>query len=56
MVDPPAALESDDNFADRSPTMMVRSNLSLRRTSLCWTPQQPSKVATVPQIAAPEGW
>eukprot|EP00959_Pyramimonas_sp_CCMP1952_P403051 8445284-Pyramimonas_sp.AAC.1 len=35
---------------------MARSRLGLRRTSLCWTPQQPSKVATVSQIAAPQGW
>ena len=33
---------------------MVRSNLNLRKSPLRWTPQQPSKVATVSQIAAPQ--
>ena len=51
-LDPPAALESGDTFTDRSPPGMARSNLNPRRTSLCWTPEQPSKVATVSQIAA----
>ena len=59
MLDPPAALESGDTFAFRSPPRgtpgMIRSSLSPRRTSQCWTPQQPSKAATVPQIAAPPG-
>ena len=32
---------------------MARSNLNLRRTSLRWTLQLPSKVATLSQIAAP---
>ena len=55
MLDPPTALESGDSFADRSPTGMARSNLNLRSTSLRWTPQQPSNVATVSRIAAPQG-
>ena len=56
LLDPPAALESGDSFADRSPPRMARSHLGLGRASLCWTPQQPSKVVTVSQIAAPQGW
>ena len=54
MLAHPAALESGDSFADRSPPGMERSNLNPRETSLRWTPQQPSKVATVSQIAAPK--
>ena len=53
---PPAGFESGDSFTDRSPPGMARSNLSPRRASLRWPPQQPSKVATVSQIAAPQGW
>ena len=50
---PSAALERGDSFADRSPPGMARSNRSPRKTSLRWTPQQPSKAPTVLQIAAP---
>ena len=53
MMDPPAALECADNIADRSPPGMAKSNLSPRGASLRWTHQQPSKVATVSQVAAP---
>ena len=53
MLDPTAALESGDSFADRSPPGMVRSNLNLRKAPLRWTPQQPSEVPTGSQIAAP---
>eukprot|EP00959_Pyramimonas_sp_CCMP1952_P123377 2579342-Pyramimonas_sp.AAC.1 len=35
---------------------MARSDLSLGKTPPRWTPQQPSKVATSSQIAAPQGW
>ena len=41
------------SFTDRSPPGMARSNLNLRGASLRWTHQQPSKVVTVSQIAAP---
>ena len=51
----PAAFESGDRFADRSPPGIARSNLDPRKTSLRWTSQQPSKLATVSQIAAPPG-
>ena len=50
---PPAALESGDSFADRSPPGIARSNLNLGMASLRSAPQQPSNVATVPQIAPP---
>ena len=88
---PPAAFECGDRFADRSPPGMARSSFgpprcfhsagptsSLRKrrpsyrsppppplrglvwvrrgASLRWTHQQPSNVATVSQIAAPQGW
>eukprot|EP00959_Pyramimonas_sp_CCMP1952_P052588 1099444-Pyramimonas_sp.AAC.1 len=35
---------------------MARSNLSPRRASLRWPPRQPSKAATVSQMAAPQRW
>eukprot|EP00959_Pyramimonas_sp_CCMP1952_P372994 7811023-Pyramimonas_sp.AAC.1 len=35
---------------------MARFHLSLGNKPLCFTNQQPSKVATVSQIAAPQGW
>ena len=41
MLDPPAAFESGDSLADRSPPGMVRSNLSPRKAPLRWTLQQP---------------
>eukprot|EP00959_Pyramimonas_sp_CCMP1952_P167391 3498567-Pyramimonas_sp.AAC.1 len=47
---PPAAIESGDGFASRSPPGMARSNLS---TPLRCPHQQPSKLATISQIAAP---
>ena len=53
---PPEPLERGESFADRSPPGMARSNLSLGMTPLRWAPQQPPKVATVSQIAAPQGW
>eukprot|EP00959_Pyramimonas_sp_CCMP1952_P369434 7738063-Pyramimonas_sp.AAC.1 len=53
-LDPREALESGDYcFVDRSPTRMGRSRGGQGKTSFRWTPQQPSKVATVSQIAAP---
>ena len=53
---PPAAIEIGDSFADRSPPPpgMGTSNMSQRCSPLRWAPQQPSKVATVSQIAAPQ--
>ena len=50
---PPGAFESGVSLADRSPPGMVRSKMNLRRSRLRWTPPQPSKVATVSQIADP---
>ena len=55
-ADPPAPLESGDSFADRSPPGTSRSNLNLRLVPTMLAPQQPSKVVTVAQIAAPQGW
>eukprot|EP00959_Pyramimonas_sp_CCMP1952_P248610 5196641-Pyramimonas_sp.AAC.1 len=56
MLAPPAGLERGDSFTDRSSPGMARSYLNLRRTTVCCTPQQPSKVATVSQIAALQEW
>eukprot|EP00959_Pyramimonas_sp_CCMP1952_P473368 9501626-Pyramimonas_sp.AAC.1 len=43
---PSAALESGDNFTDRSPPGTGRSRSDPHGASLRWTHQQPSKVAT----------
>ena len=50
----PAAFDIGNSFADHSPPGMARSNLSPRMTSLRSTHQQPSKVATVSQLAPPQ--
>eukprot|EP00959_Pyramimonas_sp_CCMP1952_P394061 8256812-Pyramimonas_sp.AAC.1 len=52
---PQQASKSGDGFTDRSPPGTARCDLNPRGTSLCWTFQQQSKVATVSQIAAPQG-
>ena len=52
---PPGAHESGDSFADRSHPGTGRSHGDPRKTSLCWASQEPTKVATVSQIAAPQG-
>eukprot|EP00959_Pyramimonas_sp_CCMP1952_P111240 2327211-Pyramimonas_sp.AAC.1 len=52
----PAGIESGDRFADRSPPGMARVSLGPRVASLCWAPQQASKVATASQIAASQRW
>eukprot|EP00959_Pyramimonas_sp_CCMP1952_P130657 2732254-Pyramimonas_sp.AAC.1 len=54
---PPAALRNDDNFADRThPPKMARYLSDLRRAAgSCPPSQQPSKVATISQIATPQG-
>eukprot|EP00959_Pyramimonas_sp_CCMP1952_P359501 7527955-Pyramimonas_sp.AAC.1 len=39
----------------RSPPRIARSSSDLRGAPLRWTRHQPSKVATVSQIAAPQG-
>ena len=49
------AHKSGDSFADRNPQGAARSSLGVRKTSLCWAFQEPTKVATVSQIAAPQG-
>ena len=56
LLGPPRTHESGDNFADRSPPGMAESQLGLGKASPRWTPQQPSNVATISQIAAPQGW
>ena len=50
----PGAHASGDSFADRSPPKTVRSHGDPRKTSLCWASQEPTKEATVSQIAAPQ--
>ena len=54
-LDLPGAHEGGDNFADRSPPGTAKSHGDPRGTPLCWTSQEPTKVATVSQIAAPQG-
>ena len=48
--------ENEEGEKDRSAPEMARSNLSPRGASLRWPPQQPSKVVTGSQIAAPQEW
>ena len=54
MLAPPAALESGDSFTNRSPPGWRGLIWVCGGYPLCWLPQQPSKVATVSQIAAPQ--
>eukprot|EP00959_Pyramimonas_sp_CCMP1952_P452903 9467360-Pyramimonas_sp.AAC.1 len=49
----PGAHESGDSCADRSPQGTARSRGDPRGTYLGWASQEPTKVATVTQIAAP---
>eukprot|EP00959_Pyramimonas_sp_CCMP1952_P165534 3460221-Pyramimonas_sp.AAC.1 len=51
----PATPENGNNFADRSPEGMGSSHSNLCSTLLRWAPQKPPNVATVSQIAAPQG-
>ena len=51
----PGAHESGNNFADHSLQGNARSRLGVRGTPLRWLPQEPTKVATTSQIAAPSG-
>ena len=55
LLDLPGAHESGDSFAHRSPPRDGEASSDPLRTSLCWTSQEPTKVATVSQIAAPQG-
>eukprot|EP00959_Pyramimonas_sp_CCMP1952_P224103 4685741-Pyramimonas_sp.AAC.1 len=52
---PTSSPESGDSVADCSPPGTARSRSGLRSASPRWTHQQPSKVATVWQIAASQG-
>eukprot|EP00959_Pyramimonas_sp_CCMP1952_P397063 8319465-Pyramimonas_sp.AAC.1 len=53
VLDPPAAVESGDSFALRTPQGWRCFFLDLRGTSLCCLPQQLSKVTAVSHFAAP---
>ena len=55
MLDLPGAHESVDSFADRSPPGNGEASSDPRGAPLCWTSQEPTKVATVSQIAARQG-
>ena len=48
---PNNSLRKRDNLEDRSPPRMASSNVNLGGASLRWTHPQPSKVATLSQIA-----
>ena len=50
----PGAYESGDSFADRSPPGNGEASSDPRKTSHRWTSQEPTKVAAVSQIAAPQ--
>eukprot|EP00959_Pyramimonas_sp_CCMP1952_P320195 6700822-Pyramimonas_sp.AAC.1 len=53
---PPSSSRKWRHVRRSQPTGMVRSNTSLRGTSLRWIPHRRSKVATLSQTAAPQGW
>eukprot|EP00959_Pyramimonas_sp_CCMP1952_P441760 9248331-Pyramimonas_sp.AAC.1 len=53
---PTAGLESGDSFTDRSPQEWLGLVSVFGVYPLRWAPQQVSKVATISQIAAPQGW
>ena len=51
---PPKSPRKWHSFADRSPPGTAMSSGGPRKTQLRWTSQEPTKVATASQIAAPQ--
>ena len=52
---PPRSTRKWRQFRRSQPPRDGEASSGPRRTSLCWTSQEPTKVATVSQIAAPQG-
>ena len=52
----PAAPSAQEYLKTFPPSEWRGRNWVRQSPSLCWSPQQASKMATVAQIAAPQGW
>ena len=53
LLGPTGAHERGNSFADRRPPKDGEAPSGPRKTSLRWAPQEPTKLATVSQFAAP---